>query len=380
VSVLPDERWAWAEVDLDAVVHNVRTLRQVVAPSDVWVVVKADGYGHGSIPVSLAAIDAGATGLAVALVSEGVALRDAGILDPILVLSEQPPETAAAILAHRLTPTVSTSVGIASLAAAASASDESGVGVHLKIDTGMHRVGARPQDAPALAEEVAATGSLYLAGVFTHFAVADEIARPETAAAIALFDEARATLPPVDAVHAANSAAAIAHPAARYSFVRIGIAAYGVSPGADLDEAAAALRPALALKAKVSFVKRLAAGESLSYGLRYTLPVDANIATVPIGYADGVRRNLTGRDMPVLIGGRRHPIVGTVTMDQILVDCGNADVAVGDEVVLLGEQGGERIRAEDWGACLGTIGYAITCGIGARVQRRYLRGGEPVGP
>jgi alanine racemase len=216
--------------------------------------------------------------------------------------------------------------------------------------------------------------------VFTHFAVADQLARPETAAAIAVFDEVRAALPAIDAVHAANSAAAIAHPAARYTFVRIGIAAYGVSPGADLDDAAAALRPALSLKARVSFVKRLTAGESLSYGLRYTLPADAEIATVPIGYADGVRRNLTGRDMPVLIGGRRHPIVGTVTMDQILVDCGDADVSVGDEVVLIGEQGGDSIRAEDWAAALGTIGYEITCGISAHVPRRYLRGGEPVGP
>lgn len=174
-------------------------------------------------------------------------------------------------------------------------------------------------------------------------------------------------------VHAANSAAAIAHPAARYSFVRAGIAVYGISPGADLDEAASALRPALSLKARVSFVKRLAAGERLSYGLRYELPSDANIATVPIGYADGVRRNLSGRGVPVLIGGRRFPIAGTITMDQILVDCGDADVRVGDEVVLIGAQGSDRIRAEDWADALGTIGYEVTCGLTARIPRRYVR-------
>jgi alanine racemase len=155
--------------------------------------------------------------------------------------------------------------------------------------------------------------------------------------------------------------------------VRAGIAVYGISPGADLDTLAySRLRPVMALKAKVSFVKRLGAGESLSYGLRHTLRADANIATVPIGYADGVRRGLSGTGTEVLIGGRRCPIVGTITMDQILVDCGDAAVTAGDEVVLIGVQGGERVRAEDWAATLGTIGYEVTCGISGRVPRRAI--------
>jgi len=366
------ERWAWAEVDLDAIAHNVAVLRELVAPADVWAVVKADGYGHGAVPVATAALDAGAAGLAVALASEGLALRDAGITAPILVLSEQPPAATTAMVANRLTPTVASAAGVDAVAAAAAELGVSGVGVHLKIDTGMHRVGALPHEVAALAEHVGASGSLYLAGVFTHLAVADELERTETAEALARFDEVRASLGPVDVVHAANSAGAIAHPAARHSFVRAGIAVYGISPGTDLDDAAAALRPALSLKARVSFVKRLPAGESVSYGLRYTLARDATIATVPIGYADGVRRNLSGRGVPVLIGGRRHPIVGTVTMDQLLVDCGDADVAVGDEVVLIGEQSGDRIRAEDWATALGTIGYEVTCGLTARIPRRYL--------
>jgi len=368
------ERWAWAEIDLGGVAHNVRVLREIVAPAAVWAVVKADGYGHGALAVSRAALAAGAAGLCVALATEGAALRDAGVAAPILVLSEQPPGAAATIVEHRLIPTVSTAAGVDALAAAVAAP---GFGVHLKVDTGMHRVGAHPADVAALARRIAATGRLRLAGVFTHLAVADEVGRPETAAALARFDAARADLPPVDLVHAANSAGALAHPAARHSLVRAGIAVYGISPGADLDAVAhARLRPVMTLKARVSFVNRLAAGEALSYGLRHTLAADANVATVPIGYADGVRRGLSGTGTEVLIGGRRHPIVGTVTMDQILVDCGDFPVAAGDEVVLIGAQGGERVRAEDWAAALGTIGYEVTCGIGARVGRRAV--GDPV--
>lgn len=173
-------------------------------------------------------------------------------------------------------------------------------------------------------------------------------------------------------MHAANSAAALVHPRAHHSLVRAGIAVYGISPGPGVDAAASALRPALSLKARVSFVKRLDAGEQLSYGLRHTLTTDATIATVPLGYADGVRRNLSGRGVPVLIGGRRHPIVGTITMDQLLVDCGDDDVAVGDEVVLIGGQGDDRITVEDWARPLGTIGYEITCGISRRLPRVHV--------
>ncbi len=211
--------------------------------------------------------------------------------------------------------------------------------------------------------------------MFTHLAVADEPARPDTTAQLARLDAVLADLPEPGQVHAANSAGALAHPAARRSFVRAGIAVYGISPGPAVDALAAELRPALSLKARVSHVKRLGAGERLSYGLRHELATAANVATVPLGYADGVRRNLSGTGTAVLIGGRRYEIVGTITMDQLMVDCGDDDVAVGDEVVLIGRQGDDRIRAEDWAATLGTIGYEIVCGIGARVPRRYVGAG-----
>jgi alanine racemase len=363
-------RWAWADVDVDAVAHNVGVLRRAAAPAGVWVVVKADGYGHGAVAVSRAALGAGCAGLCVALTSEGVALRQAGIDAPILILSEQPAEHAAAIVSHRLTPTVTTIGGVDALAATGSRD----VGVHIKVDTGMHRVGAAPADVAALVAAVErAAPRLRLSGIFTHLAVADEPDNPYTAAQLARFDDVLSGLPSLGdvAIHAANSAGALAHPDARRSFVRAGIAIYGVSPGPGVDELATELRPVLSLRARVSFVKRLAAGSRLSYGLRHELDADANVATVPLGYADGVRRGLSSNG-DVLIGGRRRPIIGTVTMDQLMVDCGDDDVQRGDEVVLLGRQGDESITAEEWASRLGTIGYEVLCGIGPRVPRNIV--------
>ena len=367
-------RWAWVDVDLDAITHNIGVLRRAVAPSGVWAVVKADGYGHGALEVGSAALLAGADGLCVALTSEGLSLRRAGIGGPILVLSEQPPESAVTIVEHHLTPTVSTAGGIEALAAASSEHATDPLDVHLKIDTGMHRVGAWPADAAHLCQMIDERPSLRLGGIFTHLAVADEPANGETAAQLARFDQALTRLPPVRLVHAANSAGGLAHPASRYSFVRAGIAVYGISPGPDLNDVASRLRPALSLKARVAYVKRLRAGDRLSYGLRHTMSTDANVATVPIGYADGVRRNLSGRGAPVLIGGQRREIIGTITMDQLMVDCGDDDITIGDEVVLIGRQGDERILVEDWADALDTIGYEIVCGISPRVPRRYHRG------
>ena len=373
----PISRWAWAEVDLDAITHNVGQLRIAAEPAEVWAVVKADGYGHGSVEVSRAALTAGAVGLCVALVSEGVVLRRAGIDAPILVLSEQPPESLADLVAHDLIATISTADGIDRLAAAVVNSGAATHRVHLKVDTGMHRVGARPEEVPALVARIAALApTLRLDGVFTHLAVADEPQNPYIDAQLEQFDAVLAELPNLDelAVHAANSAATLSRPDARRTLVRPGIAVYGISPGAALDEVAATLRPALSLKARVSFVKRLVAGDRLSYGLRHTMAAPANVATVPIGYADGVRRNLSGTGATVLIDGKRREIIGTITMDQVMVDCGDDPVAVGDEVVLLGRQGDEVIRAEEWASTLGTIGYEVVCGIGPRVPRRYVSG------
>jgi alanine racemase len=369
------ERWAWADIDLDAVAHNVGVLREAVAPAGVWAVVKAEAYGHGAVAVGRAALDAGCDGLCVALTAEGVALRSAGIRAPILVLSEQPADHAAAIVANDLTPTVMTIAAIDALAACSA-----GIAVHVKVDTGMHRVGAAPADVPALVEHIATCApAVRLTGLFTHLAVADEPADPYTAGQLAAFDRVLADLPPerLDGVviHAANSAGGLAHPDSRRSFIRAGIAIYGISPGPDVDHLAGSLRPVLSLRARVSFVKRLEAGERVSYGLRHTLPVASNVATLPLGYADGVRRGLSSVG-DVLIDGRRRRIIGTVTMDQLMVDCGDDPVKPGDDVVLIGRQGDEQITAEEWGRLLGTIGYEIVCGIGPRVPRRTVGTGS----
>jgi alanine racemase len=368
-------RPVWGEVDLAAVRANTRALLDAAAPAALLAVVKADGYGHGAVPVARAALDAGATWLGVALVEEGVVLRDAGIDAPVLVLSEPAPAAAATVVAHRLTPVVYTANGIDALAkAVAEAGGGAPLPVHLKVDTGMHRVGCSPHEALALVDAIEARSELTLEGVCTHFAVADDPDDPYTAGQIQQFEAFLAALADGERarliVHAANSAGLLAHPASHYDLVRCGIALYGVAPAPALA-GRIALEPVLSLRARVSYVKSLGAGERLSYGLRYELATDSRIATVPVGYADGVPRNLALTGGHALIGGRRHPIAGTITMDQLMVDVGDTPVEVGDEVVLLGRQGGEAITADEWAERLGTIAYEVVTGIGPRVPRRY---------
>ncbi len=376
-------RGVWAEVDLDAIAHNVSVIGAAVAPAQVWAVVKADAYGHGAVAVARAALDAGAAGLCVAITDEGIELREAGIDAPILVLSEQPLGRAADLVAHRLTATVYRPEAIAALADAASAAGVTEHPVHIKIDTGMRRVGAPASHARGLAGAVARRPALRLEGLLTHLPVADEPHRPDTDRALAELAAVGADLAAagyaVPVMHAANSAAALAFPASRLSLVRTGIAIYGIAPGSGVEHLCADLRPAMSLHARVSFVKRVAAGEGISYGLRHRTAAETTVATVPIGYADGVPRRLGVRGGHVLIGGRCRPIVGVVTMDQLMVDCGDDPVSVGDEVVLIGRQGDRRILADDWAELLDTIGYEIVCGIGPRVQRIYTRGGADVG-
>lgn len=367
-------RWAWAEVSAAAIEHNVRALVTEVAPSAVWAVVKADGYGHGAVLASRAAEAGGATGLCVALVQEGVALRAAGVALPILVLSEQPAEQVALGVQHGLQMTVYREAQLQHLVDAGGRDHP----VHLKIDTGMRRVGAAPDDAVRLARAIEASPATRLEGVFTHLAMADEPDDPFTADQLSRFDAVLGSLrdaglrPPL--VHAANSAAAMAHPEARYSLVRTGIAVYGISPGTGVDHHTErlGLLPAMSLHARVSHVKRVATGDRVSYGLRHTFDRATTVATLPLGYADGVPRRLFAAGGQVLIGGRRRRIVGVVTMDQLMVDCGDDDVQVGDHAVLIGSQGDQTVTATEWADLLGTIGYEIVCGISARVERRAV--------
>jgi alanine racemase len=385
-------RWrpAWADIDLDAARHNAGVLRRLAGPAQLCAVVKADGYGHGAAPMARAALEGGATWLAVALVEEGVTLREAGIEAPILLLSEPPAEAMDEAVARGLVPTVYTGEGVEAAGRAAAQHGPGPLGVHLKVDTGMHRVGADAADAVALADAIAAHPHLELGAVWTHLAVADgaePVDRHFTDLQLDRFDVTLAALaaaghrPPM--THVANSAGAIGTPASRRDLVRCGIALYGVAPSpsvaADLVASGAGdLRPVLSLRTQVTYVRDLDEGERPSYGRRRALPRRSTVATAPIGYADGVPRRLFDQGGEVLIGGIRRPLAGVVTMDQIVIDCGavgDAPVAVGDEVVLLGRQGGEEITATEWADLLGTISYEVLCGIGPRVPRRVLDGG-----
>ena len=299
----------------------------------------------------------------------------------MLLLSEPPAAAMPEVVAAALTPTLYTAGGVRALADAVGAAPADPFPVHVKVDTGMHRVGAAPAAAVALAAEVARRPGLRLGGFWTHLAVSDEVEDPYTDGQLAAFDEALRSLAAAgvrpEMRHAANSGGTLWHPASRYDMVRCGIALYGLAPAADGIErgAAARLRPALSLRARVSYVKRVAAGERLSYGLRYRLAHDSVIATVPLGYADGVTRSLSAAGASVLVGGVRRPLAGTVTMDQVLVDCGpESTVAPGDEVVMLGRQGDEEITAWEWALPTGTIAYEVVCGVSGRVPRVYRSG------
>lgn len=369
-------RPAWVTVDLAAVRANVAALAALAAPAPLLVAVKADAYGHGAVPVSRAVLEAGATHLGVATVEEGLALREAGLDAPVVVLSEPPPGAAPLVVAHRLTPFVYTAPGIAALGAAAEAGGAC-LPVHLKVDTGMHRVGCRPADALGLVDAVLAHEHLDLEGIATHLASAD---LDDPSASVAQLDCFDAVLTDVTVrvghrplTHAANSAGVMAFPRARYDLVRVGISVYGLAPAESfLDRAP--LVPALSVHARVSLVKDLPAGGAVSYGGRYVLDRPSRIVTVPLGYADGVPRDYGLSGGEVLIGGRRHSIAGIVTMDQLMVDVGDAVVGVGDDVVLLGRQGDEEIGAQEWATKLGTITNEIVTRIGPRLERRYLDG------
>jgi alanine racemase len=356
-------RSTWVEIDREAIAHNARALTPTGA--ELMAVVKADGYGHGAVTVARAALDGGASWCGVALVEEGLELRGAGVEAPILVLSELPPGSEAIALAHRLTPSLYSDDGLRRLERVA----RGPVAVHVKVDTGMHRVGVWPPDALVTFLQAVATAGLEVEGIWTHLATsesdraftAEQLARYEAA-----LDAAKAAGVMPRLRHAANSGAVLRHPEATYDLVRPGIALYGVAPGADVD--VSALRPALTWKSRVSFARPLAAGERLSYGQRYELARDAVVATVPVGYADGYPRAASSR-ADVLIRGRRCVVAGSVTMDQLLVDCGDLDVRAGDEVVLLGAQGDETITAWELARHADTIGYEIVSRIGQRVPR-----------
>ena len=358
-------RPSWAEIDLDAVAHNVRAFVAHLGETELCAVVKADAYGHGDVPIAETALANGARVLAVALLEEGIRLREADVDAPILLLSEPPVADASVVAQWNLTPTVYRPVFLEALAEHASRIPA----IHLKVDTGMHRVGADPDTAIGLAHQARALG-MAVGGVWTHFAVAES--DPDfTEAQVALLDSVIDRLGPLAdgaIIHHSNTAGAILRGGG--GLARVGLGLYGLYPS-EACRSHIDLIPAMRIVSHVSHVKRHPAGSRPSYGRRRPLATASNVATVPIGYADGVPRLLSDGG-EVLIGGRRRPLAGTVTMDQLVVDCGDDQVEVGDEVVLIGRQGEATVAADEWATLTGTINYEIVCGIGPRLPRRFV--------
>jgi alanine racemase len=368
---------ALARVDLAAIERNCARLARVAAPARLCAVVKADGYGHGAAPAARAAQAGGASWLAVATADEAAGLRAAGIDGPLLVMGALTKSELTTALRARADVVAWRERFVGALAAHP---DGDGAGVHVKLDTGMGRLGTRDAgEAARTAAAVAAAPRLRLAGAMTHFATADDdpgFAREQLARFMPWAEALRERHGEL-LLHAANSAAAIGIPEARLDMVRCGIAVYGMDPFGE-DPVPHGLAPALELRSYVAEVKPLAVGESIGYGRRFVAAAPTWIGTVPVGYGDGVRRALTN-DCDLLVGGRRVPLVGTVSMDNLTVDLGPEPPERGAEAILLGTQGSERVLAEEWARRLGTINYEITCGISARVPREYHRDGVPAG-
>ena len=360
------------EVDLSAITHNVGVMAAMAPDAELCAVVKADGYGHGAVESATAALAGGAGWLAVALVDEAAELRDSGIDAPILVLSEATGSEWEVAARLGLDVTIYSSEG-AEAAAEAARSQSTTLSVHLMVETGMHRVGVAPAGALSLAQWIAGAPEFDFRAVYSHLACADTDA-DATAQQVERFDEVcaslaeAAVLPPLQ--HLANSAATMLHAATRRDLTRVGISIYGLPPS-PAQEGLADLRGAMSLRSRVAHLHEVAAGEGVSYGHRFVAPESTVIATVPVGYADGIDRALGLRGGEVLIGGCRCPIVGVVTMDQLMVDVGGAPVARGDEVVLIGTQGSETITATEWAQRLDTISYEVVTGLGSRLPRRY---------
>jgi alanine racemase len=370
-----NSRLTYAEIDLSAVVHNYRLLcAQAGADVTVLAVVKANAYGHGAVAVSRALAGAGAPMFAVASVEEAAELRHAGIEQPILVMGIVLPGQEELLLQYRLTPYIfdfSTARRLSALAVQRGCT----IGYHLKIDTGMSRIGFDPVDLPQVLSLLKSFAGLEMQGVMSHFALADAPDDPFTAEQVKRFrrmiESIRAAGFAPEYIHQANSAGILTGVASDWNLARPGIALYGGLPSAAF--ATLDLRPVMSLRSGIVQIRTVSPGTGVSYGHQFVAERRSRIATVQIGYADGYNRLLSGVG-DVLVGGERVPVVGRVCMDWILLDVTDVDnVQVGDEVTLLGSDSvGNTIRAEEWAEKIGTINYEVFCGISGRVPRKYV--------
>lgn len=365
-----------AIIDLDAISYNIRGVKEKVGPSvEVMAVVKANAYGHGALEVARIALEAGASWLGVALPEEGAELRIAGINAPILVLGVTPPGQAALVSNHNLAQAITSWDQAEALSREARLSRKR-IGVHLKLDTGMGRIGIPPDQVLNLATKVAKAPGLILEGAMTHFADADSKDKDWARAQLQRFlkgvDDLSAEGIQIIYRHAANSAAILDLPESYLDMVRPGIMIYGYYPSQEVSRSIH-LRPTLTLRSEVAFLKEVPPGTGISYGRTFITSRRTRVATLPIGYADGYSRLLSNSGM-ALIRGQRVPVIGRVCMDMIMVDVTEVpDARPGDEAILYGRQGGEEISVEEVATKLGTISYEMVCSISQRVPRVYIR-------
>ena len=372
VRLLSPARPTWVEIDLEAIAGNVRRVAEIIGPEvAIMAVLKADAYGHGAVKVARTALNNGARLMGVACLGEALALRQAGIAAPILVLGYTPPWQAREMVLHDVTATLF-SLDVARALSRAAVELRGVARAHLKVDTGMGRLGLLPDQAADFVRQARELPGLELEGVFTHFSSADELDRAYTLAQLAAFREVLRAVEEAGVsprwVHAANSAALLTLPESRFNLVRLGIAMYGLDPSPEVG-CPPGFRPALSFKTTIAQVKALPAGSAISYGRAYHTAGPARIAVIPVGYADGFRRG-PAHWGEVLVRGRRAPLVGRVCMDQTMIDVtAIPDAREGDEVVLIGQQGADRLTAEDVARRLGTINYEVISEILARVPR-----------
>lgn len=364
---------AWVEIDLAALTHNVKQLKSILSPqTQLMAVVKADAYGHGAIAVSQTVLQAGASWLGVATIPEGIELREAGIEAPILVLGATYTTEQVKAIAHwHLQPTICT-VKQALIFSEFLATLNQSLPVHAKLDTGMSRLGTPWQEATEFVQLIQRLPNLKLASVYSHLATADS---PDQTIMLEQHDKFEKAIAQIkiaginpDRLHLANSAATLANPNLHYDLVRVGLANYGLYPAPHL-QSVINLKPVMQVKARVTQVKTIEAGTGVSYGHQFVAEQQTQIAVVGIGYADGIPRNLSNK-MQVLIRGKFVPQVGSVTMDQLMLDVSAIpDLEVGEVVTLLGKDGENQISADDWAEILGTISWEILCGFKHRLPR-----------